>query len=348
MGSVPLPLNYPANLIYAQNMLAMSTVQLQRLETQKAKLQLLLKDLSVGLHRKEAGSLDGINIEFLAGLEPEGITNQNQGIDPTEGQRVAHAGGENYAPGLAAEAAAAGVGGGGGGVAAAAAAAAVGRRREVRRRLADALKVMLAMLVFEVPLAWFFVHFFVVFLYVTGVLDPAIEWFSNQRGQVTLEQRLAELRQRQLLAEDATVAMAAAERVRAAQAAQRGIAEASSGAVPAEAVAVAGTDSSGAAAAPAPASGTAEPSANAADTDGTASAQGVQEGGLGTGAGAAAVAEESGNAAGNAAAGNALNGAEGAADPDLPPYGIRFFYQLVFMFVMTLIPWWNPDPRYIQ
>merc|ERR1719420_199424 len=30
-----------------------------------------------------------------------------------------------------------------------------------------------------------------------------------------------------------------------------------------------------------------------------------------------------------------------------PPYWVRWFYQLVVMFVMTMFPWWTPDQRYL-
>jgi len=30
-----------------------------------------------------------------------------------------------------------------------------------------------------------------------------------------------------------------------------------------------------------------------------------------------------------------------------PPYWVRWMYQLVFMFVMTMLPWWTPDEYYL-
>lgn len=38
----------------------------------------------------------------------------------------------------------------------------------------------------------------------------------------------------------------------------------------------------------------------------------------------------------------------GNAGPPPPPFLIRFIYQLFVMFVMTLLPMWNPDPVYLQ
>ncbi|CAJ1343528.1 unnamed protein product [Effrenium voratum] len=36
-----------------------------------------------------------------------------------------------------------------------------------------------------------------------------------------------------------------------------------------------------------------------------------------------------------------------AENPEQPPYWQRFVYQLLVMFFLTLIPWWNPNPRYL-
>eukprot|EP00440_Ansanella_granifera_P047531 gb/GFBE01051482.1/.p1 GENE.gb/GFBE01051482.1/~~gb/GFBE01051482.1/.p1 ORF type:complete len:306 (+),score=84.57 gb/GFBE01051482.1/:1-918(+) len=56
-----------------------------------------------------------------------------------------------------------------------------------------------------------------------------------------------------------------------------------------------------------------------------------------------------GEAAQNAAEGEvqATPAAPAPPQPPLPPYWQRFIYQLIVMFFGTLIPWWNPNPRYL-
>jgi len=70
-------------------------------------------------------------------------------------------------------------------------------------------------------------------------------------------------------------------------------------------------------------------------------AEGGEENRSGEGAAESAVSEGEANAA---AAQEAP--AEAPARPP-PPYWQRFIYQLFVMFFLTMLPWWNPNPRFL-
>lgn len=291
-SQVPLPLQYPANLIYAQNMLAISLSQLQRVDLTIAQLRFHLRE-----HQLRAATAE---LQAALGLRPEAWTAASEA--PAAPNAAAAPDAPQGDAGAPARPAAEGAG------------AALERFPLHRQRLAAVIKGVFIMFLLEVQVGWYFVYFFAVFLYIGGVFDPFIDWFRNRPAQVTLEQQLTQLRNRQNAPPQA----------------------------------------------PPPA---APPAPDPAQTEGQDAADG-NGGALGEGGGSSSStgnprepSAEAGTEApadGLPATGDDADFIGSAADTPPPPqeellpYWHRFVYQLVVMFFMTLLPWWNPDPRYLM
>lgn len=302
----PLPLQYPANLIFAQNMLAISLSQLQRVDLTITQLRFHLREQE--LRAATAALLSNqASLGFTAARVAAAL---NPGAPAAEAAVAAV-----VAAPPAADAAAAPEGDAA--VPAAAEGGGVGAPFEHlwvhRRRLAAAVKIAFVMVLLEVRTGWFFVYFFAVFLYIGGIFDPIIDWFQRRPARVTLEQQLTALRNRQRAEPEQ---------------AQQPAADASSATEGANANAASAAASSG---------DTSAGSSGSADASGAAAASGSDEAGA-TGALGQPTEEGGATDAGAAPAEN--------VEPQLP-YWHRFIYQLVVMFFMTLLPWWNPDPRYL-
>lgn len=312
---VPLPLQYPANLIYAQNMLAICMSQMQRVDLNIAQLRFYLREHE--LHHAAAAVLSGkahlANVAEFAAVPPVAT-------EAAAGAAVdAGAVGVEADAGAAADGAAEGAG-----------AAPLEHLRVHRRRLAAAVKIAFVMVLLEVRTGWFFVYFFAVFLYIGGIFDPFIEWFQRRPARVTLEQQLTALRNRQRHAESEAVVAATA----AAAAAAAGGASAD-GTTP------------GADGAPSPATGSASSNGDSGvggDRASTSTADPAQDG-VAAGRAPAQPGDETGGL--DAAATPAGEEENAVVQPPQPPWSHRFIYQLFVMFFMTLLPWWNPDPRYL-
>lgn len=328
MPSVPLPLQYPANLLWAQHMLAICMGQLQRVDLTVAQLRFYLREhelraAAVAVLRSQKGLSGQIPVLGIP-IVPGGAASVD--VTPAaadDGAARAAPGGPQGVPAAGAEAAGAG-----------AAAAVAGNLRMHRRRLNIAVRIAFVMWLLDVKNGWFFVYFFLAFLYIGGLFEPMVEWFQRGPGQqVTLEQQLEDLRSRQRrVAEQAerAAAAAAAARVAAAEAAALAEAVANDG--------VAGLGDAGSSADPAAA---ASPGAGGAAGDGSDSGAAAVHGDAAGAAGGVANAPEAEGGVG------AADNAEADAEANRPPLAHRFIYQLVVMFFMTLLPWWNPDPRYL-
>lgn len=299
---LPLPLQYPANLIFAQNMVAMSMSQLQSVDLTIAQLRFHLREQA--LHAMTAS---------LPSSQAGVVFSAAQAVPA---QSISEPAAEPVAPvpaGVEADAAAPAAAEGGG------VAAPLEHLWAHRRRLAAAVKIAFVMILLEVRTGWFFVYFFAVFLYIGGIFDPIIDWFQRRPVRVTLEQQLTALRNRQRNPPPVQTEQAQ----------------------PAATAAVGGSDNApgGNASAESPGSGEAAGSSSTTSADPTSSAD-ASAASSSDRAGASGVLSESTNEA---------DGADAAAVPPPPPlpYWHRFTYQLVVMFFMTLLPWWNPDPRYL-
>eukprot|EP00746_Dinoflagellata_sp_MGD_P167464 gnl/MRDRNA2_/MRDRNA2_98103_c0_seq1.p1 gnl/MRDRNA2_/MRDRNA2_98103_c0~~gnl/MRDRNA2_/MRDRNA2_98103_c0_seq1.p1 ORF type:complete len:370 (+),score=85.30 gnl/MRDRNA2_/MRDRNA2_98103_c0_seq1:49-1110(+) len=323
--AAPLPLKYPANLIFAQNMLAMSVCQTQQLEMHIAMLSLHLRERMLGVQTVQAAPQTGSLAppaaspppsaakanwleskleEFYAARQEEAAARElpavpQQAAVPVEHipviqpDFVAQAPVDAAGPPGAEPGAPLGDAANGDQPAAGDQAGAVWQQY----RLAAIMKIALIMILLEVKTGWFFVYFFAVFLYIGGVFDPFVEWFQRHTQRLTLDQQLTRLRNKNRMRAEkrAAAAMAAALARANAEGAE-------------------GTDDGGVGDEGNPAS------SNDATQDGSTDGEEVE---------------------------NADQGDQGVPEPAIP-WGHRFFYQLVVMFFMTLLPWWSPDPRYIE
>lgn len=332
--SVPLPLQYPANLLYANSMVAICTSTLQQVELNIALLQL-------HLHQREAAAVASAQAVLtlppaVLGLVPEASADK---IVREMSARAAARASDPGAPEMEARLPPAAVPAAGAAMPdaaadPAAAAAQPPQLRVHRHRLAVAVKIALIMVLLEFRAGWFIVYFFMIFLYIGGMFDPMVEWFHRHSQQATLEEQLLRLRNRQRqpafvrpqpeevpVVPDAGVAAPDAgadgeEPARVSDAANR-------------------TDDNGERESPA--------AASAADADATGGTGGEVPDDAG------AAAEGHASAPAEAPSTGATNAEEQPpAAPPPPPWAHRFFYQLVVMFFMTLLPWWNPDPRYSE
>jgi len=297
---MPLPICYPANLIYAQNMLAITLNQMHQLDLSIAQLRLRLCEHEVRALTCGAASNPRFSPICLPGGTPKAIDKSPAEIL----SRRAAENGDDQPPGAAHQPHAAG-----------------GlpnqpqqleHPRVHRRRLAAAVKIALVMILLEFRAGWFFLYFFAVFLYVGGLFDPFIEWFQRPSVQATLEQQLTALRNRQQrMAENAANSMTDVPDVHALAGGQLN-----------------------------------EHNVDARSTNPVEQETSTDDGTTGNNAAAAPPVSDSGAEA--AAERDATHGnADGAAEAQQPPWGHRFIYQLVVMFFMTLMPWWNPNPRYL-
>jgi len=298
--SVPLP--YPANLLYAQNMLAISMSALQSLELNIAQIHLYLREHELrtaavsAASAKLAISAAGFKVTIInpasvgagSGAQAAGVAAGVQ--EPREVVVVRGrpweppAGGQDAPPAEAMH----------------------------RRRLAVAVKIAVVMFFFDFRIGWWVLYFFGIFLYIGGLFDPFIEWIQSHSLQATLEQQLLNLQQRQRRADDLPGAQPDAG----------------------------ASEDPGTGAQPGSSQGSSEGAARA-ETGTAARPEGRMDDGTGERAGGTERhSDESGQ-------GDVARDAAVEAELRRVPWVQQFFYQLVVMFFMTLLPWWNPDPRYL-
>eukprot|EP00927_Polykrikos_kofoidii_P052442 TRINITY_DN46287_c0_g1_i1.p1 TRINITY_DN46287_c0_g1~~TRINITY_DN46287_c0_g1_i1.p1 ORF type:complete len:342 (-),score=63.51 TRINITY_DN46287_c0_g1_i1:157-1182(-) len=310
VAPLPLPLQYPANLLYAQSMLAISMTQLQQVELQAMHLRILLRDRE--LHAAAAV------MKAAAAAAKTSVVPSPTAIPPpiAEGASVG-AIVDDAGAGAGVAAAATGVG-----VAADAQQQLeqAERFRAHRRRLAGVVKIGFVLLLLDLDAGWLVLYFFMSFLYLGGIFDPITQWVSRPTPRQTLDQQLGALRQRQNREAAATSAAS---------------------------VAAASAD------------GAAGRATESQATQGTHSTGDTGDGMSGDPTNGDAVSSDSATPSssdpigtGDAAPGNREHGRVGqdAAEADAgnrPSYAARFFYQLVVMFFLTLLPWWTPNPNYL-
>eukprot|EP00400_MALV-I_sp_L67-5_P000724 gene724-132_t len=199
-----------------------------------------------------------------------------------------------------------------------------------RFRIGPIVKVALIMLLLEVKPVWFFVYFFAVFLYLGGIFDPIVDWFKRHAEQPQLEQQLVGLRERE---EEAANALPE-NTVESAEVTPENTAE---------------EDELGEDGLPKEKStGSSEKPADGAERNSDGATAGGSSAGDAEGLKSRRSSTASDGATLKPKAGEP--GAEDAAEEQAPPvpYIIRFCYQLFVMFFMTLLPMWNPDPRYLH
>mmetsp|Transcript_148617 Transcript_148617/g.276854 ORF Transcript_148617/g.276854 Transcript_148617/m.276854 type:complete len:352 (+) Transcript_148617:103-1158(+) len=326
----PLPLQYPANLIYAQNMLAICMSQMQRVDLNIAQLRFYLREHQIRAATAAVLSSSAPMLSVPAPLAAPPASEATTVTPPSDAASeaaAAAAAAEVPAP----EAAPAGAEADG--------APQQDHLRVHRRRLAAAVKIAFVMVLLEVRTGWYFAYFFLVFLYIGGLFDPFIEWFQRRPVRVTLEQQLTALRNQQRREEERS----ASERERANSGANSNNANTGSEQPGGASSSGAGTDGQ-----PAQSSGSPPEGAPGADA-----AEGNHAEASGSASAASAPVDQAEAIAAALAAdeGNDANGSDGAAAEQpaapRPPWSHRFIYQLVVMFFMTLLPWWNPDPRYL-
>eukprot|EP00747_Dinoflagellata_sp_TGD_P186059 gnl/TRDRNA2_/TRDRNA2_42897_c0_seq1.p1 gnl/TRDRNA2_/TRDRNA2_42897_c0~~gnl/TRDRNA2_/TRDRNA2_42897_c0_seq1.p1 ORF type:complete len:413 (+),score=97.98 gnl/TRDRNA2_/TRDRNA2_42897_c0_seq1:79-1239(+) len=365
---IPLPMQYPANLIYAQNMLAISLTQLQSLELNIAQLSFLQREheiratctsgpVMIAAPRSSPAATTSWWVSTSQpATQPDAPVPAQSAYPTTDGQAAA---GAPVAQERVAEAAPAD--GGRAQEFAAAVAAAVGdiaggefaemqpadveRFRVHRRRLAAAAKMALVMILMEVRTGWFFVYFFAVFLYIGGIFDPFIDWFQRNTAQTSLEQQLNALRGRQAEAEQQELNRQQQPQQQQQQPQQQNQARSDAGMQQPHAAQTALQ------AAQAQAQFVQEQTKKLQEqVEQAERAAGITpSSSSGSGSGSGTSSSEGSTVEGNNAEGENEQANAPPVDPeaDRPPWAHRFVYQLGVMFFMTLLPGWNPDPRYL-
>jgi len=336
--TLPLPLQYPVNLIYAQSMLSICLSQQQCVDLNIAQLRFYLRQherlaLASAQTLKKTSPAQSPGVESLstvscgvtcAGCSAAHAAQRNADTNAPVDQAHLAAG----APNAAAQAPAA-------------AQPAPAEPNQIQRRLAAALKLAIVMVLLEVRAVWFILYFFGVLLYIGGLFDPFIELFQRQSAETTLDQRLTELRNRQRQ-EAATT--------------PTGSTTQNQDSIPRHAV-----DGQ---------TNNTQPRQNQEDSEHTTNstegsqmeqnltpdaapsnssesreAEAVSLEQLSRSAGEPEEQTAAGRVEGTAAAEG--EGANQGPNEAQPRWAHRFIYQLFVMFFMTLLPWWSPNPRYL-
>lgn len=327
---LPLPMQYPANLVYAQSMLTICLGQLHHIDLCAMQLKMHLKERAL---QSAAAAVARVPPVATAAETAAAVQ-----LDPVVESAAS-------APAAAAPEAAPAQAAQGAGAARQPEGEELERLQLLRRRLSAAVKVALVLMLLEVRYGWYFLYFFMVFLYIGGIFDPIIQRFQRQSAQMTLEQQLTAFRNERLRAGEVAAANAASA---AAAASATGASSSTAAAAEAHTDAT-NTDT-------AKSSESAEVSDSnvgqkGQDSDGAA---GVASGGLGD-VGTRADTDDSHNIGSGGAVPQSSDttgttadpAADSGDDPNRPPWLHCFLYQLVVMFFGTLLPWWNPNPRYL-
>lgn len=344
---MPIPLQYPVNLIYAQSMLSMCLSQQQCVDLNIAQLRFYLRQHErSALANTQALKTTSPGRSPCIGCMSAACSYSKSSVCPVaqavEGRGTTTPVDEaNVAAGTPP-------------AAAAPAQPEPAELRRMQRRLSTALKLALVMVLLEVRASWFLLYFIGVLLYIGGLFDPLIEVFQRQSAQNTLDQQLTALRNRQAQATDGTEnrnqnqssmsrqsAPPASDQnqdrmsIQAVTPTTDGEAERppndEHGSMMKETLDRETTTANSSELHDAKTSSAEQPSTAAAEPAENEKCDGGEE---------AAGGFEAAPASENAGTNQAPNEAQ-------PRWAHRFIYQLFVMFFMTLMPWWSPDPRYM-